>query len=286
MKAHSDEGLCTAGNAGSGMHHSFNAPNSTRNTTSGVHGTVLGQAASNISSSLRNASALPLTSGLSALANATNITSGLASLSNATNITSASGVSRLLPGAGTRDQRISDSFNAVATGEDLTPAQIAELDEEYEEFVDPSSIRVGASTATTAQQRGGASLTGTHGSSQARNSTVLGSNSEWESSTTLSGGSSTAHSSSAHPGAGTAANPGLLDRQRADSGVVRIPADEVSDAVGLRQQGQGEGKERQSGIGLGGQRRGTSCVYSAVGDKMQLIFRVNKVRGNKPLPML
>lgn len=241
------------------MHHSFNAPNSTRNTTSGLHGTALGQAASNISSSLRNASALPLTSGLSALANATNITSGLASLSNATNITSTSGGSRLLPGAGTRDQRTSDSFNAVATGEDLTPAQIAELDEEWEEFVDPSSIRGGASTATTAQQRGGAGLTGAHGSSQGRNSTALGSSSERESSTTLSGGSSTAHSSSARPGAGTAANPGLLDRQRADPGVVRIPADEVSDAVGFRT-GAGGGEREGVWDRAWGQIRGTSCV--------------------------
>ena len=66
-----------------------------------------------------------------------------------------------------------------------------------------------------------AGSTAGRGSSQSVHSTVLG------------GGSTAARNSSVRPGAGTAANPGLLDKQRAESGIVRIPADEVSTVVCL-----------------------------------------------------
>ena len=156
--------LDAAGQAGSGMHHSFNAANATRNTTTAHHGSLTGHpmnasssaAASNSSSLRSGTSGVSHTSGLSVLANATNImrAGGLLGAANVTNATAGFGLgSTSLPGSGTRDQRTSDSFGAVGTGEELTPAQIAQLDdEEYEEYLQSRSNR--ASTTVAASHGG------------------------------------------------------------------------------------------------------------------------------------
>lgn len=159
------------------MHHSFNAINSSRNSTTGLPRTSTGhQASATTAESALNtsASSLPQTSALSVTANTANATSARspAGQLSAMNTTAASSLGNTtLPFSGIRDQHSPDYLNDAAVEEDLTPEQIAELAEEHGNLSILSSSR-GAAVASGVQ-RGSSSLTGVCSSSDNRTKSLL-----------------------------------------------------------------------------------------------------------------